>query len=182
MGRPKVGLASNRQVRDEYISANDLARLQSTAGFSWQEFDLASSWDTPPETDKNAVATLISWARSLDALIVCHGSPRIDGAILQACPDLRFVGELEGDRFAQRIDVGACAARGVRAVDTTQGSSYPVSEWALAMVLIGLRNAGANFRHLIAHKPGPSPEERRADPGYQNGELTGKTVGMIGCG
>ena len=64
-------------------------------------------------------------------------------------------------------------------VDTTNGSSYPVSEWALAMMLIALRNAGSHFRRLIA---GEVLRQSREDPGYRFGELTGRRVGMIGCG
>ena len=83
------------------------------------------------------------------ALIVSHGSPRITGAIMDACPNLRFIGELEGDRFARRIDTEAAWQRGIRTVDTTNGSSYGVSEWALTMVIIGLRNAGEWFRRIV---------------------------------
>ena len=77
------------------------------------------------------------------------GAPRVTGEIMDACPDLRFIGELEGDRFANRIDVEAAWQRGIRTVDTTNGSSYGVSEWALTLMLIGLRNAGAQFRDVI---------------------------------
>jgi phosphoglycerate dehydrogenase-like enzyme len=99
--------------------------------------------------------------------------------MLDAAPRLRFVGELEGDRFANRVDVEAAAECGVRVVDTTHGSSLPVSEWALALMLIGVRNAGAQFRRLVAG------EELRTsidDPGFRIGELTGRRVGLIGLG
>jgi D-3-phosphoglycerate dehydrogenase len=66
-------------------------------------------------------------------------------------------------------------------VDTTHGSSHPVSEWALALMLIGLRNAGAHFRRLIAGEI-ITREQKYADPGYARGELTGKRVGLIACG
>jgi phosphoglycerate dehydrogenase-like enzyme len=179
---PAVGLCSNQTVRQEYVAAGDLERLGGFARFDWREMDLESSWDGPPAATVREVRGLTDWAKGLDALVVCHGSPRVTAEVLNECPKLRFVGELEGDRFARRIDVDACASRGVRAVDTTQGSSYPVSEWALAMMLVGLRNAGGQFRRLIEHRPAPSDEERRRDPGYVRGELTGKTVGLIGCG
>lgn len=179
---PTVGLCSNRMVRNEYVAQEDLARLESFASFTWHEMGLTSSWDEPPRIESGHMRGFTEWAKDLDALVVCHGAPRISREVLAACPKLRLVGELEGDRFAQRIDVEACAARGVRAVDTTQGSSYPVSEWALGMMLVGLRNAGAQFRRLIDHEPAPAGDERRSDPGYLRGELTGKTVGLIGCG
>src|SRR5207244_1943561 len=77
------------------------------------------------------------------------------------------------------IDVAAAAARAIRVTDTTNASSYPVSEWALAMMLIALRNAGEQFRHLIGNE-----EYRRplTDLGFTRGELTAKRVGFIGCG
>jgi phosphoglycerate dehydrogenase-like enzyme len=102
----------------------------------------------------------------------------IDAGLLEHAPLLRFAGELEGDRFANRVDVAACRARGVVAVDTTNGSSYPVAEWALAMTLNALRNAGYHFRKMIAGETGQDREQ----PGYHFGELTGKRVGLIGCG
>lgn len=179
--RPVVGLCSNRQVRSEYIADRDAGELDRLAEFRWLEMDLATSWDSPPAIDAKQHQRFTEWLSDVDALIVCHGAPRITGDIVIG-RRLRFVGELEGDRFAQRIDVAACAARGIRVVDTTQGSSYPVSEWALAMMLVGLRNAGALFRDLIAGEPVFSHEERKKDPGYLRGELTGKAVGLVGCG
>ena len=180
--KPRVSLASNREVRDIYIDAADLARLGTFADFHWEEFNEASSWDAPPDVSPETDARFTALCRTSDALIVCHGSPRVTDRILAAAPGLKVIGELEGDRFAQRMDVEAAAARGVRALDTTHGSSYPVSEWALAMMMIGLRNAGAHFRKIIAGGWWADEDERRADSGFLRGELTGKTVGLIGCG
>ena len=54
---------------------------------------------------------------------------------------------------------------------------------ALALVLIGLRNAGSLFRRLIAGELlWPDRDAFRSDPGYVNGELGGKTVGLIAAG
>ena len=86
---------------------------------------------------------------------------------------------MEGDRFASRIDVEAAWERGIVTVDTTNGSSYPVSEWALALIMISLRNAGHHFRRILAGDYSPSPHD---DFGYIHGDLTGKRVGLIGCG
>jgi phosphoglycerate dehydrogenase-like enzyme len=180
--RPRVLLACNPQVRRDYITAAALERLGRGAAFSWAEFNESSGWDAPPAASAAALVEFSRLCRSADALVVCHGSPRVSAEVLDAAPGLRFVGELEGDRFAQRIDVEAASARGVRAVDTTHGSSYPVSEWALALMMVGLRNAGSHFRRLIAGGGWMNMEQRLADPGYQQGELTGRTVGLIGCG
>jgi phosphoglycerate dehydrogenase-like enzyme len=114
----------------------------------------------------------------VDGLVVCHGSPRIGAEILAAAPKLRVVGELEGDRFAARIDLEAAQVHGVRVVDTTNGSSYGVAEWALGMMLIATRNAGELFRAMATGDWRPEPSA----PAFARFELTGKRVGMIGLG
>jgi phosphoglycerate dehydrogenase-like enzyme len=126
---------------------------------------------------------LLAFARDLDAVLVAQGSPKVTEEVFAGCPKLKFVGELEGDRFGYRIDLEAAWARGIKTVDTTHGSSFPVPEWALALALIGLRNAGAHFRRMIQPEAyGLTVHERPSDPGYIHGELTGKTVGLIGLG
>jgi phosphoglycerate dehydrogenase-like enzyme len=111
-------------------------------------------------------------------LIVCHGGPRITKPIFDAGKKLKVVGELEGDRFAGRIDVIAAKEAGVMVVDTTHSSSWPVSEWALALALIGLREH-ARFRDIIAGKKMSHDDYRTKPPAR---ELTGKSVGIIGFG
>src|SRR5205823_9526455 len=135
-----------------------------------------------PPPDAEADRQLIEFIGDATALIVGPGSPRITAEILDARPGLRFVGELEGDRFASRIDVEAAWQRGVRTVDTTNGSSYGVAEWALAMAMIGLRNAGALFRQIVIDRKAQFYPDFRNDPGFRRGELSGKTVGLVGCG
>ena len=111
-----------------------------------------------------------------DGMIVGSGAPQLDAAMLDAAPGLKIVGELEGDRFAARIDLDAAWARGIRTVDTTNASSYPVSEWALGLILISLRNIGTQFRRMIAGQP------RDRDMTPYRGVLQGRRVGLIGCG
>ena len=117
-------------------------------------------------------------AEGFDALVVCHGAPYIDASLFDAGKRLRFVGELEGDRFANRIDAEAAIARAVHVVDTTHGSSLQVAEWALGLMLVGLRNAGEHY-HLIG---GQEIQRSFDDPGFRLGELTGRRVGLLGLG
>ena len=181
--RPQIGLACNETSRREDAVPEEVARLEEFADFHYREFNEPTDWYSPPPPDPAAEAQLIEFASGLDGLIVCHGCPRITGDILDAAPRVKIVGELEGDRFAQRIDVEAAIARGVTAVDTTNGSSYGVAEWALAMGMIGLRNAGSLFRRLIAGEYlWEDHGQFRNDPGYLKSELTGRTVGLIGAG
>jgi lactate dehydrogenase-like 2-hydroxyacid dehydrogenase len=50
---------------------------------------------------------------------------------------LGLIGEIEGDRFSKLVDLPAARRAGVVIVDTTNASSGPVAEWALALALVG---------------------------------------------
>ena len=182
MNRPHVLVVCNASVRESRVTAPDIERLERFADWRWLESDVPISRSgqyQEPVDDSVATALLKAALPGVDALVVCTGSPTITGEVMDAGPQLRFIGEMEGDRFAARVDVEAAATRGIRVTDTTNASSYPVSEWALAMMLIALRNAGEQFRHMIRNEVYVRPH---TDPGFQRGELTGKKVGLIGCG
>ena len=180
--RPRVLICANQAVRQEIVSGEGVARLEQIADWEWFRSEGICTrpgvWGGPSE-DPAEIERLRRKLADVDVLLVCHGSPLIGGAMMDAAPRLKLIGELEGDRFANRIDVEAAAERGIRVVDSTHGSSLPVAEWALALMLIGLRNAGAQFRRLIA---GEEFRRSKDDPGYRGGELTGQTVGLIGLG
>ena len=173
--RPKVLLAFNRQVYEDYFRPADRERLSQFAAWEW--LPLAGGQHFGANPDPAARAALLARIEDADGLVVCHGAPLIDAAILDGAPCLTIIGELEGDRFAERIDLDAAWARGVRTVDTTHGSSYPVAEWALALILISLRNAGEHFRRIIRHE-----EYRNPQTGWLPSRLQGKKVGLIGGG
>ena len=173
----KVLIVCNQRVRDMSFLPSDLARLSKIADWEWLHLEGGVAFG--PNEDPEAVSQLIERVGDVDCLVVSHGSPMISAEVMDAALNLKLIGELEGDRFAYRIDVESAWERGIRTVDTTQGSSYPVSEWALALILISLRNAGASFRRILA---GEAAQPAHDDFGYVNGELTGKRVGLIGCG
>ena len=106
------------------------------------------------------------------------GSPTISTTLIEAAPRLRIIGELEGDRFASRIDLDAAWTASIRTVDTTNASSYPVAEWALGLILNATRNAGAQFRAIVEGDKGWHRDELHRAPGM----LQGKRVGLIGGG
>jgi phosphoglycerate dehydrogenase-like enzyme len=169
-------------VREEYWTGEALTRLERIADWDWLQSEGVSSragiWGGPSE-DPAEAERLRGSIGDIDVLVVCHGAPYIDASMLEAAPRLKLIGDLEGDRFGNRIDVEAAQQRGIRVTDTTHGSSLPVAEWALALMLIALRDAGAQFRRLIGG------EEFRRSPdeyGFRHGELTGRTVGLIGLG
>ena len=176
--RLRVGLACRQNVRDRYVTDADLARLNEFADFTFEAFDVpAEHWTTPPQDD-DAEKRILEFSRDLDILLVCHGAPRVTDTILAANPQLRMIGELEGDRFAGHVDVAAAKKHNVMVVDTTHSSSWPVSEWALGLMLLGLRQQ-ARFHQIVAGEYmslkdyGTNPPSR---------ELTGRTVGLIGFG
>lgn len=178
--RPKVALALDGHIQSEFLGEDDLERLRAFADVTFAA--IPAGHGTPwfqANPDAGAVAAVRAELRDADALIVCHGAPRIDAALLDSAPALRFVGELEGDRFAARIDVDEVRRRGIVAVDTTNGSSYPVAEWALALLLVSLRSGGFYFRRLLEPRA-LSPGDRRAP--VPERELWGATVGFVGCG
>ena len=174
--RPKVLLACDENVRRNYLPPNEVARLENIFDWEWFQCDGGNIYEIPEDRDKaHAIRKHLT---DKDALIICHGAPRIDETILQAAPKLRLIGELEGDRFAVRIDLDSAWKRKIRTVDTTNGSSYPVAEWALALILVCLRNGGAHFRRLIEGKTTRDPDVVKG----MSGMLEGKRVGLIGGG
>jgi phosphoglycerate dehydrogenase-like enzyme len=177
----RVGLACNELIRARYVDAVDLARLEAAAVFSYHAFAVPSEQGRV-RRDAAAEAELAAFAADLDVLLVCEGAPFVGESVLAAAPRLGLLGELEGDRFAYRLDLAAAHARSIVVVDTSHGSSWPTAEWALALALIGLRNAGALFRRMIAHEETYLPAEERSGPGYERAELSGKRVGMVGFG
>ena len=146
--RPQVLIACSERVRHGYLPPEELTRLEQVADWAWFACEGGNIYHA--SEDAEATAQLAKEMGAVDALVICHGAPRIGESILAAAPRLRLIGELEGDRFATRIDLDAAWARGIRTVDTTNGSSYPVAEWALALTLIAMRNAGALFRRILA--------------------------------
>ena len=174
--RPKVLLACSKRVRDTYLPPIEIERLEKFADWKWFASEgggIYYSNDNPEDS-----ARLRAEIGAYDALIISDGCPTINAAVLDAAPRLRLIGELEGDRFASRIDLDAAWARNIRTVDVTNGSSYPVSEWALGLILVCLRNAGAFFRQIIVGKTARDP----AEVARIKGRLERKRVGLIGCG
>jgi phosphoglycerate dehydrogenase-like enzyme len=176
----RVGIALNRLTRERYFGAESVHRLERGAEVIWLEFDgpARATEEQPGDLER-----LAQFVVDLDALVVSHGCPRVTADVIAAAPRLEFIGDTHGDRFGDRIDVAAARRAGISVVDTTNGSSDPVAEWALALAMIGLRNAAALFRRLIAGELlWPDRTVFEHDPGYLVGELTGKTVGLIACG
>ena len=112
MNRPQVLIACSERVRHGYLSPEELTRLEQVADWAWFACEGGNIYHA--SEDAEATAQLAKEMGAVDALVICHGAPRIGESILAAAPRLRLIGELEGDRFATRIDLDAAWARGIR--------------------------------------------------------------------
>ena len=175
-GRPRVLLACDKRVREGYLPPQEMERFEALVEWDWFECEGGGIYRA--SEDSAASVALGQRLGEIDALVVCHGSPKVDAAILDQAPNLKFIGEMEGDRFSSRIDLEAAWERGIRTVDTTNGSSYPVAEWALGLILVSLRNAGAHFRRMITGQTRADREIVKSTRGL----LKGKRVGVLGGG
>ena len=174
--RPKILLAFNPSVHAGYVDPTDLARLEQFADWDYFPCEGGGIYDT--NKDPAAAAALREQLGDVDGIVICHGAPTLTGEVLDGAPQLRIIAEMEGDRFASRIDLDAAWGRNIRTIDVTNGSSYPVSEWALALMLVAMRNGGHLFQRMVA---GEAKELRREKVDVP-GQLTGKRVGLIGGG
>ena len=130
--RHKVLIVCNQRVRDESLLPADLDRLSTMADWEWLPTEGGVAFG--PNDDPDAIGQLIAHVGDVDCVVVSHGSPMISAEVMDGAPNLKIIGELEEDRFAYRIDVESAWERGIRTVDTTHGSSYPVAERALGHV------------------------------------------------
>ena len=169
--RPKVLLICNQGIYKNYVSPNEVQRLKKFTNWDWFHCESENIIDETPQQFLEAI-------KHTEALIISQGSPLIGAEIMDSVKQLKFIGELEDDRFTNRIDLQAAWKRNIRTVDTTNASSYPVAEWALDLILITLRNAAAQFRRVISGHTKMCPQSLE----YAGGVLTGKRVGLIGCG
>ena len=167
--KPRVLFAFNQHFYQRCVQPSQIERLASFADYLWDE-----------KGGYLSESGLREAIRDVDGIMIGSGCPKLTTDIIEGGERLKIIADMDADRFAHRLDIETAFDRGIRVVDTTNGSSYPVSEWALGLILICLRNAGEHFRKLI-HREDDSwaPLD---DPNFVSGELTGKRVGIIGCG
>ena len=119
--RPRVLIVCSREVRELSLLPEDVERLEAVAEWEWLQLEGGEAFGA--NEDAGAIGRLMAKVGDVDGVVVSHGSPRISAEVMDGAPKLRIIGELEGDRFAYRIDVEAAWEHGIRTVDTTHGSS-----------------------------------------------------------
>lgn len=117
----------------------------------------------PPEEAEGCLA-------GADAVIPEH--IRVDDAFLDRAPRLRLV--QTGAGF-DNVDVEACTRRGVRVCNAAGVNAAAVAEHVMALILCWYKNI-----HALDRVVKDGGDERDLD--YKGGELSGRTVGIIGLG
>jgi phosphoglycerate dehydrogenase-like enzyme len=107
--------------------------------------------------------------------LVVRTYTRVDGALLAGAPRLRVVGR--AGVGLDNIDVGACAARGVRVVHTPDANSQAVAEFVLALLVDSSRPRVMIERAVDAKEWARLRKELRAPR-----QLSEMTLGVLGLG
>lgn len=134
--------------------------------------ELAATHDVLYEKDLvDRPDDLVREASQARALIV-RNRTRVDTALLDECPRLKVIGRLGVG--LERIDLEACATRGVEVCPARGANAVSVAEYVIATMLMLLRGAyGASGRVIAGEWP-------RGD--LIGREAAGATLGLVGFG
>ncbi len=116
-------------------------------------------------------AELLQRIGEFDGLAV-RSSTKVTAEVLAAAPRLKVVGR--AGIGVDNIDLAACTARGVVVMNTPHGNAITTAEHAIALLFSLARQIPAADRSTRASKW----EKSR----FMGVELTGKTLGVVGCG
>lgn len=118
--------------------------------------------------DPDELAAKLGEARAL----IVRNRTQVGNGLLEAGHKLRVVGRL--GTGLDNIDLKACAARGIRVMPATGANNVAVAEYVLASSLLLVRRTfGARDRVLTGQWPRNE---------LMGGELSGRTLGLVGFG
>src|SRR5881398_175804 len=104
--------------------------------------------------------------------LAVRSATKVTAELLAAAPDLKVIGR--AGIGVDNIDVAAATQRGIVVMNTPYGNSITAAEHTIAMLFALCREIPAADRSTQAGKW----EKSR----FMGIELTGKTLGIIGCG
>ena len=107
-----------------------------------------------------------------DAEVVIPEHVLVDDAFLAQAPRLRFVQVGAG---YDNVDLAACSRRGVQACNAAGLNADAVAEHVMALLLCHYKNICSLNQFM--HTGGSAPL-----PDYHGGELSGRTLGLVGLG
>src|SRR5215210_3554788 len=94
--RPRVLVCCNRQVREDYVTGEGVARLEALADWEWLPSEGVCTrpgvWGGPSDDPADA-ERLRQRIGDVDILVVCHGAPYVDASVLNAARRLKLIGE-----------------------------------------------------------------------------------------
>jgi phosphoglycerate dehydrogenase-like enzyme len=125
----------------------------------------------PPQTE-DSVAKNPRVLTEVEVILSGWGAPAMDAAFLEAAPNLRVV--LYGAGSIRGVATPALWDRGVRITSAHAANAVPVSEYALAAILLSLKR-GWHFA-LSARRERALPVQSQVPGAY------GSTVGLVSLG
>ena len=117
---------------------------------------------------------LRAWMQDKQGALIT-GSERIDGALLDACPQLRVVATMTVGY--DHVDVPACAARGVVVTHAPDVLDETTADFGMALLLGAVRQIGAAERYLRE-----GLWKRWSADLFAGGDVHGSTLGIVGMG
>ena len=132
------------------------------------------AWDELTDVEPLGPSELDGARPGIEALVVANDT--VDGRVLDLLPDLRLVANY-GVGY-DRIDVAACAARGVAVTNTPGVLDAATADLAVALVLACRRRVVEGDRFVRAGRWGTD----WAMPYLLGDEVTGSTLGIVGLG
>ena len=127
------------------------------------------------ETDRSATPEeLRAWLSDKQGALIT-GSERIDGALLDACPQLRVVATMTVGY--DHVDVPACAARGVVVTHAPDVLDETTADFGMALLLGAVRQLGAAERYLREGR-----WQRWSADLFAGADVHGSTLGIVGMG
>jgi len=104
------------------------------------------------------------------------GAPAMDGAFVAAAPNLRVV--LYGAGSIRRVATLACWERGIRITSAYAANAVPVSEYALAAILIYLKR---DWHFAFSARQEKAMSGQSQVPGAYGSTVGLVSLGMVGC-
>jgi phosphoglycerate dehydrogenase-like enzyme len=132
--------------------------------------ELADVYASPQTRD--SVSKNPSVLSEAEVILSGWGAPEMDGAFLEAAPELRLV--LYGAGSIRRLATPALWERGIRITSAYAANAVPVSEYALAAILFSLKR-GWHFA-FSARRDRALSEQSQVPGAY------GSTVGLVSLG
>lgn len=131
----------------------------------------------PPEWQCVAAAAppAVAWSSATSAqAIVASSLVRYNGALMDACPDLRIIART--GIGVDNVDLEDATARGIVVTNTPDGPTESTAEHTVAMLLALAKRLPQGQANLADGKWGP-----RTGP-LLGTEVRGKTLGLVGLG